>query len=46
MTYCSNCKKVTSDVSVETIWSKIYSLIMVHCETCGYFKHQYLEEIK
>lgn len=45
MTYCIICQEVTNDYEEEHYWSKTYKLIMIHCELCRHFKHQYLKEI-
>ena len=44
MTYCTACQKVTNDCKEDAYWSKIFKLIIVHCENCGHFKYQYLEK--
>ena len=48
MTYCIICEKVTNDTIQKepaTGISNILRYVIISCEHCGHFKHQYLEEI-
>ena len=44
MNYCTNCKKITNDYEEKTYWNKQLTLIIAHCEECGYFQYQYLQK--